>query len=247
MTARGRGAVCAVAILALAVAFGGGGPGRADDVPYERDAAGNVVLNPTPGAEPAAPLTDLGVDTLVPGPKMEEGDIVVGAATAPVIVFEFMSYLCTDCRLYRHGQHPRVVRRLIDSGKIRFVQRDFPLSKLAFEAAVAARCVPAEHYDDAVIEISTFQHTWAKMEDPHQALSSIVLAYGVPRARFPACLENQEASDRVARSFAEGQALFAIRRLPTFFFVVGDRVARAEGVLTLEDFEEIIAALGAAR
>ncbi len=182
----------------------------------------------------------------VPGPAIENGDRVIGDAGAPITVYEYTSYLCTECREYRWGPHVRIVRRLVDSGDIRIVQRDFPLSELAFKAALVARCVSPEHHDRIVVELFWFQHVWSAMDDPLEGLSSIALAYGVPRHEFAACLTDQGAIDRVAETLAAGQTLFGVKTLPTFFFVMKDVAVRAEGLLTLEDFREIIAAVKAA-
>lgn len=94
-----------------------------------------------------------------------------------------------------------------------------------------------------VSELSVFQHTCGGMKDPVRGLSAIALAYGVPRDKVASCVADEKAIARVANEFAAGQALFGVSKLPTFFFVRGDSVARVEGVLTLEDFKEVIAAL----
>lgn len=180
---------------------------------------------------------------LVPGPTIETGDRVLGNAGAPITVYEYTSYLCSDCREYRWAAHMQVLRRLAGTGQIRIVQRDFPLSELAFTTAVVARCVPPENYDRMVVELFWFQHVWSAMADPLEGLSDTALAFGVPRDAFAACLKDQAAIDRVAETFAAGQSLYGVKTLPTFFFVMDDTVIRAEGLLTLKDFKEIIATL----
>ena len=217
----------------------------ADEVPFRREADGSIAVAPPDGdlVLPMLAQAKAAGETIAPGPEPEPGDLVIGRADAPVTVYEYSSYLCTDCRKYRHVQHQRVLKRLVDTGAVRFVHRDMPLSQLAFQAAVLTRCLPAGGHDRMVTELSVFQHTWGGMADPVRGLSAIALAYGVPRDKVAACLADEKAITRVADEFAAGQALFGVSKLPTFFFVRGDAVARVEGVLTLEDFKEVIAAL----
>jgi len=221
------------------------GAANADEVPFRREADGSIVVTAPDGdlVLPALAEAKAAGDTVAPGPEPEPGDLVIGKADAPVTVYEYSSYLCTDCRKYRHIQHQRVLKRLVDTGAVRFVHRDMPLSQRAFQAAALTRCTPAGGHDRTVTELSVFQHTWGGMKDPVRGLSAIALAYGVPRDKVAACLADEKAIARVADEFAAGQVLFGVTKLPTFFFVRGDAVARVEAALTLEDFKEVIAAL----
>ena len=109
-----------------------------------------LVIEPNGAAVPSAVIAPQATDEVAtPGPQPEAGDFVIGKADAPVLVYEYSSFFCTDCRRYRHGQHPRVLKRLVDTGAVRFVHRDMPLSQLAFKAAVLTRCAAPDQRDCA--------------------------------------------------------------------------------------------------
>ena len=74
--------------------------------------------------------------------KIEDGNRTLGPKTAPFTIVEFTDYQCPFCRRFRVETYPRLKQELIDTGKVRFVSRDFPLDfhPNAMRAAEAARC-----------------------------------------------------------------------------------------------------------
>jgi protein-disulfide isomerase len=76
--------------------------------------------------------------------KIELGTApILGEKSAPVTIVEFTDYQCPFCQRFHLSTFPLLKRDYIDSGKVRFVSRDFPLTQIhrhAFRAALAARC-----------------------------------------------------------------------------------------------------------
>ena len=73
-------------------------------------------------------------------PPLSASDTVLGPANAPVTVVEYASLTCPHCANWEAGVFPQVRKEWIDTGKIRFVFRDYPLDALALKAAQLARC-----------------------------------------------------------------------------------------------------------
>ncbi len=185
-------------------------------------------------------------EAFTPVPEVGETDLVLGAGDAPVTVFEYSSYLCADCRKFTAEDFWEVYRGLVQPGELRYVIREFPLDDLAFKAAVIARCAAPEKRFGLHVEISLLQHIWGVQKDPMRGLSAIALGHGVARDEFASCLKNKAEVIVVADNLFQGQALLGVSTAPTFFFVMGDYLYRADGRLRYGDFEDIIAALKAA-
>jgi protein-disulfide isomerase len=71
-----------------------------------------------------------------------KGGVSLGSSTAPIVIVEFTDFECPYCRQFQSTVFAEIRRRYIDTGKVRFVIRDFPLSTHAnaMQAAEAARC-----------------------------------------------------------------------------------------------------------
>src|SRR5262249_32542029 len=91
----------------------------------------------TAAAQPAASGGVAVADLLVPGPL---GDQIQGQADAPVTIVEYASMTCPHCSHFHETTYPELKKKYIDTGKVRFIFREFPLDALAAAAAMLARC-----------------------------------------------------------------------------------------------------------
>ena len=80
------------------------------------------------------------------------GDIVLGSANAPVTMIEYASLSCGHCAAFHTGIYPTIKAEYIDTGKLRFIFREYPLDLQAAAASMVARCVgkgdPQKYHDD---------------------------------------------------------------------------------------------------
>jgi len=105
--------------------------------------AGNS--EPKPGELPKSPeKISMGVDD----------DAVLGNADAPITIIEFSDYQCPFCERFWSDTLPQIKSEYIDTGKARFIYRDFPLSghPMAGPAAEAAECVREQGGDESYFE-----------------------------------------------------------------------------------------------
>jgi protein-disulfide isomerase len=87
------------------------------------------------------------------------GDVPQGSATAPVTVLEYASYTCSHCRDFWKQEFPRLKAEYIDTGKVKFIYRDFPLDEnLAVTLASIARCKGQDAYFKVIDDIFTQQY-----------------------------------------------------------------------------------------
>ena len=186
------------------------------------------------GGESGTQTIDRGDPALLePGPL---GDMAVGDEDAPVVMIEYASMTCGACGVFHNGPYKTIKERYVDTGKMRFILREFPLDSVATAAFMIARCAGPERFHGFIDVLFERQAQWAYVQDPMGALMGIARQGGFSDASFQACMENQEVLDHIRVVQQSAQENFAVRSTPTFF-INGEKV---EGVLSFEDYEPII-------
>ena len=166
-----------------------------------------------------------------------------GRAEAPVTLVEFSDYQCPFCQRFFATTLPILMKEYVNTGKVRYVFRDFPLDQLhpeARKAAEASHCAGEQgKYWEMHDVIFRNQRALAAPQLAEHAHS-----VGVERAKFDECLASSRYAARVARGLADGAAV-GVRGTPTF--VVGKTMAGdfvhgtpIRGAQPLETFRRII-------
>ena len=194
---------------------------------------GATALPPFPGKALAdtIPAADLMKPDALP-------EMVMGNDKAPVTVIEYASMTCPHCANFQEKTFPELKKRYIDTGKVRYVLRDFPLDNLAGAVFVLAHCAakddPTKYYS-MVDTLFREQRTWA-VEKPVPPLMAIAKQAGLTEDSFNACLTNQKAWDAMESVRQRGIKQFKVDSTPTFF-INGTRVA---GAVSIEEFAKVI-------
>ena len=167
----------------------------------------------------------------------------LGRRDAPVTVVEFSDYQCPFCRQFVTATLPSLKSAYVDSGKVRWVFRDFPLDRIhpnARKAAEAARCAGEQGKYWPMHDV-LFQKQEALAEEQ---LSEHARALGLDSARFTACLASAKYASVVQQNYTDGAAA-GVRGTPSF--VVGRTRAddTVQGILLigarpLDDFRQEI-------
>jgi protein-disulfide isomerase len=162
-------------------------------------------------------------------------DIVIGSAKAPVTITEYASMSCPHCAAFGENVFPMLRSRFIDTGKVRFVFREFPLDPKAAAASMLARCIAkddSEKYLDAVETLFRLQEQLvAQTKD---TLFFVGKMKGMSEQDVEGCVKDQAQLDRLA---ADQQ--YALRELnvvstPTFFL----NGVKLQGSMSYEELEE---------
>jgi protein-disulfide isomerase len=158
-----------------------------------------------------------------------EGDMTMGPDTAKVTVVEYASASCPHCANFYKTTFPDLKKDYIDTGKIRFIFREFPHNQPALAAFMLARCAPKEKYFPLIDVFFATLPEWT--QDPLAGLNKIAQQAGFTKESFEACLKNEAVAKQIldVRTKAEG---FGVTGIPTFF-VNGERY---EGENTIEAF-----------
>jgi len=165
-------------------------------------------------------------------------DIALGDPKAPVTIVEYASMTCPHCAHFEETTFPELKKRYIDTGKVRFILRDFPLDNLAGAVFVLQHCIAKADPEKYYTLVQTFfrdQRTWA-VEKPVPPLMAIAKQAGVNEKDFNACLTNQKAWDAMEDVRQRALKEFKVESTPTFF-VNGTRIT---GAVPIEDFAKVI-------
>jgi protein-disulfide isomerase len=172
-------------------------------------------------------------DLMIPGPL---GDQILGDPKAPVTIVEYASMTCPHCAKFHETVYPEMKRKYVDTGKVRFVFREFPLDSLAAAASVLARCAGNEKFFPLVETLFAQQQEW-RVQKPLQPLFAIAQQAGFTQQSFDACLENQQILQGIEEAKMRAVSRFNVESTPTFF--INGRVVR--GTLTSEELDRQIA------
>jgi len=145
-------------------------------------------------------------------------DMVLGSAKAPVTIVEFASMTCPHCAAFEQNVFPMLRSKYIDTGKVRFVFREFPLDIVAAEASMLARCAAnndAEKFFDVVDRV--FKQQDQLMAQPLQALRMIGKQSGMSEQAVDACGTNQAELDKIAADQKIAHEVLKVDATPTLF------------------------------
>ncbi len=151
-------------------------------------------------------------------PRM--GERALGKPDAKVTVQEWFSLTCTHCARFAQEVFPEVQAKLIDTGRIRYVFKDFPLDQLALAAAMVARTLPPDRYEPFVLALLSSQDRWAfgRDVDPQVQLQQMAALAGMPKATFDSAINDDGLRKAILAEQDRGTNALKIDSTPTFVF-----------------------------
>ncbi|MGD9868222.1 MAG: thioredoxin domain-containing protein, partial [Hyphomicrobiales bacterium] len=112
-------------------------------------------------------------------------DLHQGSEDAPVTFIEYSSLTCPHCAAFHKDVLPTLKSKYIDTGKVKYIVREFPLDKLAFAGFAVARCAGPDRYYPLVELMYDRQNVWAFGEgEPRDRLFSIAKQAGFTEKTF---------------------------------------------------------------
>ncbi len=161
------------------------------------------------------------------------GEMAEGADTAKVTIIEYASASCPHCAAFHMTVYPALKKDYIDTGKVRFLFREFPHNDAGLGAFMVARCAPADKYKAIVDVLFKTQEKW--MPAPLEGLKAIALQAGFTEESFLACTKNADVAKAILaeRKRAEG---FGVTGIP-YIFINGKHY---EGDNTIEGLKAVI-------
>ncbi len=143
-------------------------------------------------------------------------DLVYGKADAPITIEEYASLTCGHCGAFYTNVLPHLQKTYIDTGKVKFVYRDFPLDDLAVGAAMLARCGKDKRGDMIGVLYKT-QQTWlSEKANPLEELLKIGRQFGMKQDEMEKCLADEAAAKAILADADAFEKAVKIEGTPTF-------------------------------
>jgi protein-disulfide isomerase len=161
--------------------------------------------------------------------------MALGDEKAPVTIIEYASMTCPHCATFHEKTYPELKKRYIDTGKVRFIFREFPLDPLAAAGFMLARCAGPDKYFPLVETLFAKQREWV-VQKPLAPLLAIAKQAGFTQESFEQCLANQKVLDGIDNVRQRAVQKLNVSSTPTFF--INGKIVR--GAMTIEDIEKEI-------
>jgi protein-disulfide isomerase len=193
------------------------------------------------GSAVSEPIELEGMDDQATLVEMAQG-VTKGDADAPVTIVEFGDYQCPGCGGFALSVEPQIDLALVQTGKVKFVYYDFPLTQIhphAFLAARAARCAQdQDKYWEYHGTLFRNQSTWAAMQNAVGKFIDYSEDVGADRDAFEACLRSDRHADVVSANMRLGYEL-GVNGTPTIMVNGNGQLRRINN----NDFQSIQAAV----
>lgn len=161
---------------------------------------------------------------------------VVGDPNAKVTVIEYASLGCPHCANFHFDVYPKIKKEYVDTGKVKFIFRDFPLGTPSVAAAVIARCAGSKRYFAMIDIFFKAQHQWSHAPNPLEALKKTARFGGMSSADVDACIANQALLNSIQERAQAAQLDYEINSTPSFV-IEGRKIA---GGLPYADFKKVL-------
>lgn len=172
-------------------------------------------------------------DLMKPAGKLP--DVIMGSPDAKVTIIEYASMTCSHCAQFHEATWPDLKKKYIDTGKVRFILREFPLDPLAAGGFMLARC-SGDRREAMIDLLFKQQRNWAFVDKPVDALAGLVKQAGFTQESFEKCLTDQSLLDGVLAVKNQGQNDFKVDSTPTFF-INGNKYS---GAMSIGEFDKIL-------
>ena len=163
-------------------------------------------------------------------------EFFLGNKNAKIVVIEYASMTCIHCATFHKQVYPKIKKNYIDTNKIKFIFRDFPLDKQALFASVLAKCAPKDKYFNFVKLILTNQEKWISNDDTFMnKLRNIGKLAGLNENKINSCFKDEKMVDNIIRTRSIGEEKYNINSTPSL--IINEKKYSA---MSYENFEKII-------
>jgi protein-disulfide isomerase len=193
-----------------------------------------LVAFATTGCSNSSPVAPTGDHPL---PTLAEmlADKTLGSATAPVTMIEYSSLGCSHCADFDITTFPQIKGTYIDTGRVRFIYRDYPLDPPSLTAAMVARC-SGDRFFSTIDALFLAQASWANASNYTGAIKTVVAGIGMSAADVDACLAVPGLQSGVLAIMQTGTQQYSVGGTPTFFI----NTRRVDGAYPFATFAAII-------
>ena len=150
--------------------------------------------------------------------SISDNDFYIGSPDAPVTIIEYASMSCSHCADFHNNTLDDLKSEYIDTGKVRFVFRDFPFNYPALAGSMIVGCVSKDVKYQYMNALYKLQNNWIRREhsDTRKELYKIMQSGGMKQEEFDLCLSNIDLENDILEGVMSAQREFNIRSTPSF-------------------------------
>ncbi|GGY42129.1 DsbA family protein [Parvularcula lutaonensis] len=195
----------------------GGGDDAASDAAEETAAPAAETSAEAPAETAAAQPQTIAA----PEGSMAAEEMVIGDPDAPLTVIEYASVTCPGCAAFHERVFPTIKEEFVDTGKVKFVYREFPTppERLAFAGFILARCAATnagpEAYYGMVDALYKRQQSWVRGPNTGEELRNIAAQAGLAGEQFDQCFQREDIRDAIIENVEMGREA-GLRGTPSF-------------------------------
>ncbi len=165
-------------------------------------------------------------------------DMALGPPTAAVTIIEFASMTCPHCAHFNETVFPKIKSEYIDTGKVRYIFREFPLDDIALAASAMARCVAG---DDAPKYFALVDTLFKEQSDltsaPLATINRIGKQAGSSEEAIKTCVDDDPSiRKKIVNDLKYAHEVLKVGSTPSFF-INGEMV---KGAVSFEEFDKLI-------
>ena len=170
--------------------------------------------------------------------EIKENDFYIGEISAPITIIEYSSMSCSHCADFHTNTLESIKKEYIDTGKVKFVFRDFPFNYPALLGSMVTRCIPGDVRYDYMNGLYKLQKNWVNGDQAktRSELYKIMQSGGMQQDIFDACLNNVDLENQLLEDVMEAQREYKIASTPSFII----NGVLYSGNKNIKDFRQII-------
>ncbi|MDP0928145.1 DsbA family protein [Paracoccus onubensis] len=150
-------------------------------------------------------------------------DIALGAEDAPLTIIEYASFTCGHCANFHEENWPKLKSEYVDTGKVRFIQRDVYFDAVGLWAGILARCGGDDKYYAVSDMLFDDQEKWlsgGSGDEIASNLRKIGLKAGMSEEQMTACWDDKGTAESLIKTFQDNATADEIEATPTF--IIGE-------------------------
>ena len=147
-----------------------------------------------------------------------EGDHILGSDDAENIIVEYASLTCPHCATFHGDVFPRIKSKLVDTGKVKYIFRDYPIDPLAMAGSMIAHCSGDTKYFGVIDVLLKTQEEWLfDNENPYNGLLKVARLAGLSEENVKVCLSDNELFSMIEENQKLASSRFGVNGTPAIF------------------------------
>lgn len=196
----------------------------AAETPAEPELVTKTKTLPLPSASPAE-VTVPADQTAVSADVAEMmSPRTIGSDDAPIKVIEYSSLTCGHCAAFHKTDLPQIEKEYVETGKVQFIFKEYPLNQPAVIASQVLRCMPKDQFVNFMGLLFEQQENWAYQPNFEEKLTQYAKLAGMSEDKVKACIANTELAQKIIGDMKAASDEYKISSTPTFIVNNGEKI-----------------------